>query len=116
MIIETLLALTEPTRNVFEPAQKFKKHAVASVEKLAAYQLESLKRCSDMAVGQLKAAAEIKDSEDLQNFLFKQTDVLRVFGEGALSDITAVAQVGIDLLLPQATNVGTKGVPVAKAA
>lgn len=116
MIIETLSALTEPTQRVFEPAQKFKQHAVSSIEKLASYQLQSLKRYSDITVSQLKAVAEIKDSEDLQNFLLNQTNVLRAFHDSALSDITAVAQVGIDLFLPQATNVGTQAASVAKAA
>lgn len=114
MIIKTLSALTKPTQSVLEPVQKLNQNAVAAVEKLAAHQLESLKTYSDMGVSQLKAAAEVKDSDGLQNFMFKQTDVLRAFGERVLSDITAVARVGVDFL-SQATKVGAEAAPVAPA-
>jgi phasin family protein len=114
MITETLSALTKPTQGLLEPVQKLKHHAVSTVEKLAAHQLESLKTYSDTGVGQLKAAAEVKDIDGLQNFMSKQTDVLRALGEQVLSDLTATAQLGVDFL-SQATKVGAKAIPLAPA-
>lgn len=98
MMIKTFSALTEPTKGALEPVRKFNQQAVAAVEELATHQLESLKTYSDMGIGQLKAVAEVRDMDSLQNFLHKQTDVLRGFGECALSDIKAVTQVGVGFI------------------
>ncbi len=112
MIIETVSALTEPTKRILEPVQKLNQQAVATVEKLAAHQLESLKTYADIGVSQLKAAAEMKDIEGLQNFVFKQSDVLRAFGECVISDIKAVTEAGVGFF-SQATKVGAKATRVA---
>jgi phasin family protein len=112
VIIETFSALTKPTQGLLEPVQKLKHHAVSTVEKLATHQLESLKTYSDMGVNQLKAAAEVKDIDGLQNFMSKQTDVLRALGERMLSDITTIAQLNVDFL-SQATKVGAEAAPLA---
>lgn len=114
MIIKTFSALTEPTKGALEPVQKLNQQAVAAVEKLAAHQLESLKTYSDMGIGRLKAAAEVKDMNGLQNFLYGQTDVLRAFGGCARSDIKAVAQACIGFVSQNmpTTKVGAKAVLV----
>jgi phasin family protein len=111
MIIKNLSALTEPTKGALEPVQKFNQQTVAAVEKLTTYQLESLKTYSDMGVSQLKAVAELKDTEGLQKFISKQTDVLRTFSECVLSDLKAVTQIGVDFL-SQTAKVGAKTSPV----
>jgi len=58
--------------------------------------------------------AEVKDTDGLQNFMFQQTDMLRAFSEHVLSDITAVARVGVDFL-SQTTKVGAEAAPVTPA-
>ncbi len=46
--------------------------------------------------------------------MFQQTDMLRAFSEHVLSDITAVARVGVDFL-SQTTKVGAEAAPVTPA-
>ena len=108
MFMKTLSALTEPTKGVLEPVQKLNQHAVATVEKLAAHQIESLKTYSALGVGQLKAAAEVKDVEGLQTLMSKQIDVLSEFGEQIWADMKVVAEMGVEFVT-QAANVGAEG-------
>ncbi len=112
MITETLSALTKPTKGVLEPVQELNQQAIATIEKLAAHQIDSLKAYTELGVNQLKAAAEVRDVEGLQNLLSKQTDVLRKVGDRLMSDFKAISQMGTNFV-SQSTKVGPKA---AKAA
>lgn len=110
MITETFSALTESTKGVIEPAQKLNREAVATVQKLAAHQIDSLKAYSDLGVSQLKAAAEVKDMEGFQHLVAKQRDVLQAFRECLMSDFKAIAQMGVDFV-SRANKIGAEAVP-----
>lgn len=106
MITKTLSALTEPTKGVLEPVHKLNQQTISAVEKLAAYQIDSLKTFSELGVSQLKAVAEVRDVKSLQNLLSKQTDVLREVGDRLMSDFKAIFKMGTDFV-SQSTKVGT---------
>ncbi len=114
MDTKTLFALKEPGKGTLESIQKINQQASATVEKLAAHRIESLKAYSDLAVNQIKAAAEVKDFEDLQTLISKQSDVLVAYGEWLMSDIRTTAQLGMDFLW-QAAQVGAEAAPAAPA-
>ncbi len=112
MITDTLSALSVPTKGVLEPAHKLNQQAIAAIEKLVAYQIDSLKAYSELGVNQLKAAVEVRDVEGLKNLLTNQTDVLKEFGERLLTDYKAISQMGADFV-SQSSKVTTE---TAKAA
>jgi phasin family protein len=103
MDTKTLAALTDPGKSVIESIQKRNQQASATVAKLAAHRIESLKAYSDLAVNQLNAAAEVKDVEGLQALMSKQSDFLVTYGRCLMSDITTTAQLGMDFLWQAAT-------------
>jgi len=107
MITKTLSALTEPTKGVLEPAHKLNQQTVTAIEKLAAYQIDSLKTFSELGVSQLKAVVEVRDVEGFQNLVSKQTDVLREVGDRLMSDFKAIFKMGTDFV-SQSTKVGTE--------
>lgn len=114
MVTKTLSALTEPGKNVLESIQKMNQQASATVAKLAAHRIESLKAYSDLAVNQLNAAAEVKDVEGLQALMSKQSDFLVNYGRCLMSDITTTAQLGMDFLW-QAAKVDAEAIPASPA-
>jgi phasin family protein len=60
---------------VFASTRKTNSLAVASLEKLVAFQISTLASYMDLGVGRLKAAANIADFADLQNFYAEQIEV-----------------------------------------
>lgn len=112
MITDTLSALSVPSKDVLEPAHKLNQQAIAAVEKLVAYQIDSLKAYSELGVSRLKAAVEVRDVEGLKNLLSNQTDVLKEFGEHLMTDYKAIFKMGADFV-SKSTKVGTE---TAKAA
>jgi phasin family protein len=109
---ETLSALTDPAKGMLEPVQKLNQEAVSMVEKLAEHQIKSLKTYSALGVSQLKAAAEVKNVEGLQDLMSRQTDFMRKFGECLMSDFKAIFAMGTEFL-SKATKVGAE--PVLEA-
>ena len=112
MITETLSALTEPTKGVLEPVHKLNQQAIAAIEKLATHQINSLKTYTELGVSQLKAVAEVRDVEGLQNLVSKQTDVLREVGDRLMSDFKAISQMGVNFI-SHSTKVGPESVKAA---
>ena len=98
MINKTLSALTDPTKGLLEPAHRLNQQAVTALEKVTASQIDSLKTYSELGVGQLKAAAEVRNIEGLQNLLSKQSDVLKEVGSRLTSDVKAFFQIGADFV------------------
>ena len=98
MITKTITALTQPTKGMLEPVQKLNQNAVAAFEKLAAHQLDSLKAHSDLAVGKIKAVAEVRDFDDFRHLMSDQTDFLREASDRMMSDLKEVVRIGADFV------------------
>jgi len=98
MNTETLSALPTSAKAMLEPIQKVNQQAVATFEQLAAHQLDSLRAYSELGLGQLKAAIEVKDLEGLRDLVSKQKDALRAVGERLWEDTSAVAKMGVEFV------------------
>lgn len=107
MINKTLSALTDPTKGLLEPAHKLNQQAVTALEKVAAYQIDSLNTYSRLGIGQLKAAAEVRNVEGLQNLLSKQNDVLKEVGGRLMSDVKTFFQIGAEFV-SQSSKMGAQ--------
>lgn len=98
MITKMISAFTEPAEGLLEPARKLNQQAVTAIGKVAAYQIDSLQTYSRLGVGQLQAAAEVKNIEDIQHLLSKQNEVLKEVGGRLMSDCKAFYQIGADFV------------------
>lgn len=95
MFTPTLSSLTEPAKGVLEPIRKLNQQAVVNMGRLAAGQIDSLKLYSDLGIGQLKAAAAVRDLEGLQALLSQQRDVLRKATDRLVADARAFVEMGM---------------------
>lgn len=76
------------------PVVKANRLAVANLEKLAGFQLQMLRTYSQFGLGQLKAAADIRNPNDLQAFYAGQVDAAAALRKQLLDDGQAL----VDLL------------------
>ena len=76
---------------------KVNKLAAASVEKLAAWQLESVKSYVNLGLGRLRAATEVTDSESLQAFYNDQLEVAKTVREKLINDSEALGKLSADI-------------------
>lgn len=88
-------AFNEQTRTLFEPARKLNGLLLDNLEKVTQYQLESLKRYSQLGTERLRDASEIKDAEDLRDFGTRQAEVLNELSRQMLEDARAVAELSV---------------------
>lgn len=98
MFTPTLSSLTRPATGVLEPMQELNQQALASVEKLTARQIESLQIYTDLGIGQLKAAAAVRDVEGLQTLVSKQRDVRKAATERLVADAKAFVEMATESL------------------
>ena len=76
---------------------KANKLAAANIEKLTAWQIETVKSYIDLGLGRLKAAAEVTDSESLQAFYNDQLAVAKTVQEKLVNDSKALGELSADI-------------------
>ena len=107
MANQSLANFSEHNQVVFASTRKTNNLAVANLEKLVAFQMKTLASYVDLSVGQLKAAADIANLEDLQKFYGEQiavTDELlrKLLNDGkTLSDLAVSYKAEWDKLVKE---------------
>ncbi len=86
MANQSLANFSEQNQVVFASTRKTNSLAVANLEKLVAFQMKTLASYVDLSVGQLKAAADIANLEDLQKFYGEQIAVTDELLRNLLND------------------------------
>lgn len=109
MVTTTASFLNEPAKGALEAIQQIHQEGVTNLVKMAARQVESFKVYSNLGVGQLQAAIEVRDFEGLQALISQQTDVLTKATERLVADVRAFAELGIE-------SVSEARKPIAEAA
>ncbi len=89
--IDNLFAQTQP---LMAPVLKANKLAVANMEKIVTLQMDSLRTYVDLGMGQLKAAVEVNNPEDLRAFVNSQVEVASTIRQRLLNDTKALADLG----------------------
>lgn len=107
-------SLDEPVKGALEPIRQLNQHAVANVEKLAVRQIDSLKVYSELVIGQLKTAAEVKDLEGVSALISQQTDVLKTVTERLMADAKAMIDIAV-ASLSHGIQPSPEAAPVAPA-
>jgi len=86
MANQSLANFSEQNQVIFASTRKTNSLAVANLEKLVAFQMKTLASYVDLSVGQLKAAADIANLEDLQKFYGEQIAVTDELLRNLLND------------------------------
>ncbi|MDX1606636.1 MAG: phasin family protein [Candidatus Competibacterales bacterium] len=86
---------SQQQQQFIDSMQRFNQLAVANTEKLIACQLDFLHHCCDLGLQQLKALAEIRTPEQMQDYVQRQGEVAQRFGETMAEDTRAMAELGL---------------------
>ncbi|MBD3897137.1 phasin family protein [Halomonas sp. ML-15] len=88
-------AFNEQTRGFFEPMRKLNSLMLNNMEKMTQYQLESMKRYSQLGTERLRDASEIKDAEDIREFGTRQAEIMSELSNQMLEDARAMTELSM---------------------
>lgn len=88
-------ALNEQTRQLFEPVRKFNSLMLSNMEKLTQYQMESMKRYSQLGTERLRDASEVDDADDLRDFGTRQVEMINALSRQMLEDAQALSELSL---------------------
>jgi phasin family protein len=91
MYNEMLAKMFNPS--LISPVVKFNKMAVANLEKIVHFQRTAMQSYVNIGFGQLKAAAEITNPQDLQAFLSSQVQTAVTLRLKMLDDLKSLADI-----------------------
>jgi phasin family protein len=110
--------ITEQFAKVSIPASQFQGVLVDHIEKVTQFQFEAAKGYVELGLGQLRAAAAIKDVKDLQGYVAGQNKAAEAFA----AKVQADAQTLLELSkafggeVQKVVNTGAAAKPARKAA
>ena len=74
------------------PVREFNSLAVAQFEKLAALQIASLQEYTELGLAQMKSASAVQNVADVQDYLTRQNDYLKIVGEKFAADVRGMVE------------------------
>ena len=86
--------LVEQAQPLLAPVLKANKLAVANLEKVVNVQMEALNAYVNLGLGQLKAAIEVSNTEELHAFFNSQAEVAGAVRQRMLNDAKTLADLG----------------------
>lgn len=90
MANEALTKISEQYQTFLNPVIKANKLSAANLEALVNFQLSTLQSYIDLAIGRLKAAANIENPESLREFLTGQAEAIASLQQKLLDDSKAL--------------------------
>ncbi|MCC5881102.1 MAG: phasin family protein [Halomonas sp.] len=82
----------QQTRRFFEPMRKLNSLMLGNMEKMTEYQLEAMKRYSQMGTERMRSASEIGDAQDLQSFGAQQAEMMSELSRQMMEDAQALGE------------------------
>lgn len=82
----------EQSQDIVNPVVKTNQAVVANLEKLVSFQMNALQSYIDLGISRLKAAAEVRDPQSLQDFFRGQLEAANVLRHKGLDDAKALAE------------------------
>ena len=89
-------AFNTQTRQMFEPMRKVNSLMLNNMEKMTQYQLEAMKRYSQMGTDRMRSASEIDDADDLREFAAKQAEMLNELSQQMQEDAKTIGEMSIE--------------------
>lgn len=90
----TKKAAVDQLNPVLDPIRELNALAVASTEKLVNFQFGAFKRYAELGIAQWKAAVELKDVAELQDYQSKNAELAKTTADAARADAEAMAELG----------------------
>ncbi|MCK2185583.1 phasin family protein [Halomonas getboli] len=92
---KTFDAINEQTRQFFEPMRKLNSLMLQNMERVSEYQMESLKRYSQMGTERLRDATEITDADSLRDFGTRQAEMMNELSQQMLEDARTLGEMSL---------------------
>lgn len=89
-------AFNTQTRQMFEPMRKVNSLMLNNMEKMTQYQLEAMKRYSQMGTDRMRSASEIDDADDLRDFAAKQAEMLNELSQQMQEDARTMGEMSME--------------------
>jgi phasin family protein len=83
---DAMTKMTEQYQNFLAPVVKANKLSAANLESLVSFQMSALQAYVDMAIGRMKAAADINDPASLKTFLTSQAEAIAGLQQKLMED------------------------------
>ena len=85
-------AFNAQTKQMFEPMRKINSLMLNNMEKMTQYQLEAMKRYSQMGTERIRSATEIQDAESLRDFGTKQAEMMNELSQQMQEDARVMSE------------------------
>jgi len=89
-------AFNVQTRQMFEPMRKVNSLMLNNMEKMTQYQLEAMKRYSQMGTDRMRSASEIEDADSLREFAAKQSEMLNELSQQMQEDAKTMGEMSME--------------------
>lgn len=80
--------------NYAEPFRKVNSKMLEHWEKMADYQLDMVRRYTDVALGQMREAADLQSPEQMQSYLQKSSEAVRETSDSLAKDARTLTEMG----------------------
>ena len=88
-------AFNAQTKQMFEPMRKINSLMLNNMEKMTQYQLEAMKRYSQMGTERIRSATEIQDAESLRDFGTKQAEMMNELSQQMQEDARVMSEMSL---------------------
>lgn len=92
---KTFDAFNDQARQFFEPMRKLNSLMLQNMERVSEYQMESLKRYSQMGTERLRDATEVTDAESLRDFGTRQSEMMNALSQQMLEDARTLGEMSL---------------------
>lgn len=86
-------AFAEQAKSMYSPLTKLNSLMIENIEKMTAFQLNSIKSYADMSIDQMKKSTDIKDADSLRTFSSAQTEVAATVNKKIMEDAKSLADI-----------------------
>ncbi|OAZ90009.1 phasin family protein [Halomonas sp. G11] len=109
-------AFNAQTRQMFEPMRKINSLMLNNMEKMTQYQLEAMKRYSQMGTERLRNATDIQDAESLRDFGTQQAAMMNELSQQMQEDARVMSEMSLEFKAEMEKLFGEAGKQMADQA
>lgn len=109
-------AFNAQTRQMFEPMRKINSLMLNNMEKMTQYQLEAMKRYSQMGTERLRSASDVEDAEGLRDFGAQQAAMMNELSQQMQEDARVMSEMSLEFKAEMEKLFGEAGKQMADQA
>ncbi|KPQ24148.1 phasin family protein [Halomonas sp. HL-93] len=109
-------AFNAQTRQMFEPMRKINSLMLNNMEKMTQYQLEAMKRYSQMGTERIRNATDVQDAESLRDFGTQQAAMMNELSQQMQEDARVMSEMSLEFKAEMEKLFGEAGKQMADQA